>query len=168
MYNFLRFIVFIAFIIMVPSTFKLADNMIKLFKLLKERNSNIMLIDELHNLTREEFRRWCISYLYKNYNYEFSEYHQSGDGNRDFVCIKDDSKIYINCIKYSSSRNIKERIDVEHIKRLLALMESKALKKSLIITTGYVTKEAYNYIKALPKEYSIDIFEREKFNTEYA
>lgn len=168
MYNFFRFIIFITFIIMVPSIFKFVDNMIKLVQLLKEKNSNIILIDELCNLTGEEFRRWCINYLDKNYNYKFGEYDYSRDENRDFICVKDNSKIYVNCIKYSSNKNMKEIIEVEHIKRLLAIMESKALKKSLIITTGYVTKEAYSYIKSLPKEYSIDIFERGKFTIEYA
>lgn len=169
-----NFIVFVFFII----TFKVCvDFIYSLYQLLKNVKftqdnlkrwkQGIINIDDIHDLTPREFEFWCGEFI-SNLGYKKIEQSQMGpDGGKDIICFLNDEKTYVECKRYSYSKSAKFIVDVQICKKLVGAMVHDNVLRGIIITSGIIKEDCAEYIRSLPKEYSIELYDGSKIIKEY-
>jgi restriction system protein len=122
---------------------------------------------DLHNYTPYEFEHWCAEFLEKQGFTDISVTSSSQDGGKDIVCKKGTVTYYIECKRYSHSRDAEFKIDIGTARKLIGSMEASGIKNGLIITTGYATSEAIEYLNTLPKDYQVSIIDGDELTKQY-
>jgi HJR/Mrr/RecB family endonuclease len=122
---------------------------------------------DLHNYTPYEFEHWCAEFIEKQGFTDISVTVSHGDGGKDIVCKKGTETYYIECKRYSYLKNAEFKVDIGAIRKLIGSMEAIGIKNGLIITTGYATNEAAEYINTLPKDYQVSIIDGDELTKQY-
>lgn len=146
----------------------------KLLTLLKSTISNyrkycskINLREELYNLSPREFELWCGDFL-KGKGYTGVTVSPPGpDGGVDIKCFYNEEEVYVECKRYYYKNNAPFKVDKDVVRKLVGAMEGNAIKHGMIITTGIATSGALEFIKTLPEEYTIDVFQGDTFDLVY-
>jgi len=139
----------------------------KTVKLLKILFSKINLKNELYNLSPREFELWCGEFLVNNGYSDVVVSPQGPDGGIDIKCSKYDRMIYVECKRYWLSNKALYFVDEDVVKKLIGAMTADEVTEGMIITTGIVTDGAMEFIKTLPEEFNITVFDGNTFNTTY-
>ena len=127
----------------------------------------IIQIEDLHELTPNEFEHWCADFLGKEgFNNLYITPKGSDDG-KDIICNKANDIYYVECTKFVLSQSEKHQIDIEIVKKLIGSMASEKITNGIIITSGIFTKDAINYIETLPKPYNILMYNGEDLVEDY-
>ena len=127
----------------------------------------IIQIEDLHELTPNEFEHWCADFLGKEgFNNIYITPKGSDDG-KDIICNKANHIYYVECKRFVLSQASKYQIDIEIVKKLIGSMASEKITNGIIITSGIFTKEAINYIVTLPKPYKIIMYNGENLVDDY-
>jgi HJR/Mrr/RecB family endonuclease len=122
---------------------------------------------DLHNYTPYEFEHWCAEFIEKQGFIDISVTESSQDGGKDIVCQKGTDTYYIECKRYSYSKNAELKVDIGIARKLVGSMEANGIKNGLIITTGYATSEAIEYLNTLPKDYQVSIIDGDELAKQY-
>lgn len=129
--------------------------------------SDLLNINDLHNLSPKEFEYWCANFLEKEGFTDITVTCSGADGGKDIVCKKDDGIYYVECKRYANSDSTYNFVDTEIPRKLIGAMRGDNIKNGIIITTSKVTKEAENYINSLPEPYSLTLYDGEAIIKEY-
>lgn len=107
-----------------------------------EINSKFLL-----NLTSREFE-YFIASVYKKLGYDVVVTPASADGGKDII-LKDDkgNKIYVECKRWHKKTGY--TIGREICQKLIGAMAKDNVKKGIIVTTGEIHENAYEYKKEL-------------------
>lgn len=140
----------------------------KFYKLNIERlKQGIIQIEDLDELTPNEFEYWCGNFLDKEGFNNIYITPKESDGGKDIICNKANEIYYVECKRFVLSDEAKYQIDIEIAKKLIGSMASENITNGIIITSGIFTKEAINYIETLPKLYKILMYNGEDLIEDY-
>ncbi len=122
---------------------------------------------DLHNYTPYEFENWCAEFLDKQGFTNIFVTDSSLDGSKHIVCKKGTETYYIECKRYSYSKNAESKVDIGVARKLIGLMKASGITNGLIITTGYATSEATEYLNTLPKDYQVSVIDGDELTKQY-
>lgn len=114
-----------------------------------------------------EFEHWCSEFLEKQGFTDIFVTPCSQDGGKDIVCRKGADTYYVECKRYSYSKDANLKVDLEIVRKLVGAMEVNGVKNGMFITTGYAANEALNYIYSLPKEYKLQVIDGDEIIRKY-
>ena len=112
---------------------------------------------DLFELTDLEFNNWCVNFLKRlDYN-DVKLCNESIDSNsmKNITCKKEDITLYIHCKRYPYKKSSNDKVTVKDIKCLLGAMICDNVTNGIMITTGFLSKEAQIYLPTIPKNYNI-------------
>lgn len=122
---------------------------------------------DLHKYTPYEFENWCAEFLGLLGFTEIEVTPSENDGGKDICCRKGIEKYFVECKRYGCSKNSQFKIDIEIIRKLIGAMKGENISKGIIITTGYATNEAMDYVRTLPENCKVDIIEGDELANKY-
>lgn len=135
----------------------------------KDRMLNGLIItDHLHYLTPIEFETWCREFLVKIGYSEVQVTPPRADGGKDIICNKGGKKYYVECKRYSRSAFAPYKVDEEIVKKLVGAIVHDKADCGIIITTGRVKQNAYNYADKVSSRYLIEIIDGDSLEQEYS
>lgn len=127
----------------------------------------ILNLEDLHNLSPNEFEHWCALFLDKE-GYTGIEVTPVGpDGGKDIICYRGSLKFYVECKRYVYSKDAKYNVDLEIARKLVGSMEGDGVVNGMIITSGIITNEAIEYINSLPECFNIKLYDGKDLLKEY-
>lgn len=147
-------VLFLFFIIVVDVWALTSSRKIKINKY-KINKNNVSLYDReyLQNLTGFEFEDFCAS-LFRSMGYKNVEKTPSvNDEGRDLILTTDDGEtIFVECKRYSEDGNGGfSKIGREIIQKLTGSMVGFGVKKGIVITTGSIHQNAWDFICKVEK-----------------
>ena len=110
----------------------------------------IIKIEDLQELTPDEFEHWCERFLVKEGFYNICATPKGSEVGKDIICKKGNELYYVDCKSF-----LYNQLDIDIVKKLVGSMVSEKVTKGIIITSGTFTKEAIVYVKTLPSQYKI-------------
>lgn len=149
MFSSLKFILlFIAFMMLLKAIYPILNRLTKY----KEQNYNFSLKvkkENINKLSRFEFEGFCKWLFDGNSNIlSIEDPYSDLSSGADFILnTLDSEKIYVKC-----KRNIKEdtlTIGLDPCQSLVGAMVSDNVKEGIIITIGFVSEAAKDYIKSI-------------------
>ncbi|MCY6372480.1 restriction endonuclease [Clostridium ganghwense] len=164
-------IALIKFIILFAKCLHKIINMFIYYRQEKKRIDNlkqgILTLEDLHDLSPNEFEHWCASFLDKQ-GYTNIEVTPVGpDGGKDIICYRGNLKFYVECKRYVYSKKAKYKVDLEIARKLVGAMEGNQVVDGMIITSGIITNEAIEYINSLPECFDIKLYDGKDLLKEY-
>lgn len=165
---------YMVIILIVIESLKIFDCLYDLKTLSSKRNreKNKMLdgsiiVEHLYYLTPFEFESWCSDFLGK-IGYENIEVTPpQADGGKDIICYKGNRKYYVECKRYSPSYFAPYKVDAEIVKKLVGAMIHGNADCGIIITTGNIRRDAYNYKEKVSSRYQIEFIDAIALEGEY-
>lgn len=142
-------------------------------------------VEDLHGLSPRQFEFWCGEFLSKLGYTNIKQSPIGPDGGVDIVCDHQGEKVYVQCKRYFYRKGAPYVVDSKVCENLVGAMKAKVCEtfenggntgkvtKGMLITTGFITNDAIQFIKTLPSEYNIelldgnDIIERYSFLHKY-
>jgi restriction endonuclease Mrr len=122
---------------------------------------------ELHDYTPREFEHWCAEFIEKQGFTDIKVTTGGPDGGKDIICRKGINTYYVECKRYNFSKNAEYKVDLEIARKLVGAMEGNGIRNGMIITTGYATNEALEYLNTLPKEYKVEVIDGDNLIKQY-
>lgn len=176
--NFINSILFIIFlIILIKLTIlfiKVLHKSINIFLYWRHKNKRInnlkcgiLTLEDLHDLSPNEFEHWCALFLDKERYTDIEVTPVGPDGGKDIICYKGTLKFYVECKRYVYSKNAKYKVDLEIARKLVGAMEGDGIINGMIITSGIITNEAIEYVNSLPKCFNIKLYDGKDLLKEY-
>lgn len=130
-------------------------------RLVDEKNrihSDVIKLDEIYNLSPQEFERWC-SILLSIMGYENIQNTPLGsDGGKDIICAKDGEPVYVECKRYKYEDDAQFVVDKATMQKLTGTMVGSNIKQGIILTTGKATEEALQFAREL-SDISIKVYD---------
>lgn len=152
---------------LVYNIFIYINSRIKFTYNIKRLKHGILNIDDIHDLTPNEFEHWCGDFLKKQGFKDVYVTPKSPDEGKDIVCEKNNKKYYVECKKYANSRNAKFKVTKNICKKLVGAMVGDGIANGIIITTGIFTKDSLEYINTLPAQYDFILYDGKDLISEY-
>lgn len=155
---------YLIIILFTPLIGKLINQIYLYYKMHKKFENCNLLSNLAHRLTPHEFEIWCSEYL-SNLGFTNIMVLPIGpDAGKDIICEKNSEKFYIECKRYSPNSYISSF----QVEKLLGSMISDNIKNGLIITTGYLSKEAKDTLKKIKKPYNINVITSNELSLSYS
>lgn len=141
MSSFLKFVVFVCLIILLPVILNIFDNVIKILKLLKYKNC---VSDKILEFSNREFRDFILEFLERGCKYSISFKENDiylNDGNVKRFLYYDNE----NCEKFT----------IYDARNVIGVCESKGEKNVFIFTTKVLDDVVINYFEDIKVNYDI-------------
>jgi len=111
----------------------------------------------IEQMKGREFEKFCAWLFKKSGKYKSVELTQAiGDGGKDIILNSD---TYVECKRYSEGNGEFEKLEIgrEICQKLVGAMVADGIKKGLIVTTGGIHKNAWEYIKNIEKNTDLQL-----------
>lgn len=141
MSSFLKFVIFICLIILLPIILNISDNVIKIFKLLRCKNC---VSDKILEFSNREFRDFILEFLEKGYKYEINF-------ENDDVYLNDGN---IKRFLYYDNKNC-EKFTIYDARNIVGVCESKGERNIFIFTTKILGNDVVDYFNNIKNNYDI-------------
>lgn len=151
-------------IIFSPLIGKLLKSIILLYKQYKKLNTPNSLVQLIYRLTPHEFEIWSAEYLTKLGFTNVTVLPLGIDGGKDIICFKNNEKYYVECKRY----HLDNSVTLYQTEKLLGAMIADNVNNGIIITTGYLSKDAKAFLSSLKKPYNIDIITADDLTLPYS
>lgn len=118
---------------------------------------------DLGKIRDGEFENWCIFLLKRLGYHNFKIISERSEGGMDIICYKDNDKFYVACVK-NSVKDLDDDSTYTHLGRpyiqeFMGLMYHDKIMNGLIMTTGYFSSPAIDYVSTLPDKYKIELID---------
>ncbi len=118
----------------------------------------------LSQLSFSEFEEFCSYYLTKNNYANINFVSESFHGGLTLICSDSNfNKIYVSCIQSDSKENNNNddynSIGRPELQKFIGCMLHDEILNGIVMSNGYFTKEAMDYVNSLPKEYNIQLMD---------
>lgn len=151
--NFSKFTIFICVIIILPVIVNIVDNIIKIFDVVKFKNS---VLNNLSKFDDREFLDFVLEFVNRSYGYSFEK-------NENDVYLNDGG---VSSFLYYNNDNC-DNLNILDIRKLIAFFESKGVKDIFIFTTKILTSDAVEYLESIKNDYRIKYIHGEDLNLNY-
>jgi HJR/Mrr/RecB family endonuclease len=169
--TFLRSVLIVLIILLIVQRVNQAVNLIKEARSKEEYIQDLKLgvlgKKDLHNYTPREFEHWCAEFIERQGFTDIKVAEAGPDGGKDIICRKGTETYYIECKRYSYSKNSASKVDLEIARKLVGAMEGDGVRNGFIITSGYATNEAVEYLNTLPKGYKVEVIDGDELINRY-
>lgn len=148
------------------------ENLNRELRLIK-RDNWIVSKKDLYNLPSWEFDKWCASLLSKMGYDDMKIISEHIDGGKDIICTKDDSIAYIECIQKSAADGkidrdeCYEKVGRPDIQKFVGNMLHDNIKDGIVLTTGYFSTEANEYVKSLPEDFNVQTMDGDSLSMKH-
>ncbi|MDP4089077.1 MAG: restriction endonuclease [Bacillota bacterium] len=135
---------------------------------LKRWKSGMINLDDINNLTFDEFKYWCGEFVsgmgYANIIHVSSIKNES----KDIVCKGNGRTVYVKCERYSDNSLNKFTVNIHDCKRLVGAMAHDGVCDGIIITSGFIEEACYEYVRSLQEKYKIKLIDGKRVVQLYA
>jgi restriction system protein len=116
---------------------------------------------DLYLLPPWRFEEWCSRFLQKMGYSDMQIFSNRSEGEKNIVCKHGCSPVYVECFQtYVEEGKIDRdnyygKVGRPAIQKLVGTMFHDSVKSGVVMTTGYFSKEAEDYVKTLPEDYEV-------------
>ncbi len=161
--NFINFLLLVTIFILTLKilhySYYTLKNYLTYKKIITSSQTGEITINDILDLSPYEFEHWCEIFLEKEGYIIENIKNKSGDGVVDIICKRGTETYYVECKKHHKKTKTKLIIDTNTVNKLIGAMVKDEIKNGMIITTGILSKEAIQYIKTMPKEYNLKLYD---------
>lgn len=111
----------------------------------------------IKNMTGREFEKFCAWLFKKSGKYESVELTKAScDGGKDIILNGD---TYVECKRYNDGNGEYDTFEIgrEICQKLVGAMVGDGIKKGIIVTTGSINKNAWEYLKNIEKNTDLQL-----------
>jgi restriction system protein len=111
----------------------------------------------IEHMKGREFEKFCAWLFRKSGKYKSVELTQAvADGGKDIILNGD---TYVECKRYSEGNGEYSTLEIgrEICQKLVGAMVADGIKKGIIVTTGLIHKNAWEYLKSIEKNTDLEL-----------
>lgn len=149
----------IFFIKDISYTIDLVKTLLRNMENLERWKMGLINLDDVHSLTPREFEYWCGEFISTLGYTNIKQTPMGPDGGKDIICRYNNLDTYVECKRYLYDSYAKHKVDEQVCKKLVGAMVHDEISHGVIITSGIIADDCYNYIKSLPEGLDIRLID---------